>query len=97
MSINIEELTSRKTDETFPNILVLSPNDTLPVVVRSLEEGDVQLIVEFNGRRKCVAKMSPSALNIQKLLRTVGRVEYVISQGISTTITCMDEYLSCVR
>lgn len=97
MSINIEELVSRKTDETFPNVLVMHPNDTLPVVVRSLEEGDVQLIVEFNGARKCVARMSPSAINIQMLLRTIGSVEYVISQGVSTTITCIDEYLSCVR
>ncbi len=97
MSINIEELTSRKTEETFPNILVLHPNDTLPVIIRSLEEGDMQLIVEFKGKRKCVARISRSALNVSKLLRTLGCVEYVLSQGVSTTITCMEEYLSCVR
>lgn len=97
MSINIEELTSRKTEETFPNILVLHPNDTLPVVIRSLEEGDMQLIVEFKGKRKCVARISRSALNVDKLLRTLGSIEYVLGQGVSTTIKCMEEYLSCVR
>lgn len=97
MSINIEELTSRKTEETFPNILVTHPNETLPVVIRTLSEGDMQLIVEFKGKRKCVARVSPSAINMQRLLRTVGSFEYVLGQNVSTTITCMDEYLSCVR
>ena len=40
MSINIQELTERKTSESFPNVLILTPNETLPVIVRTLEKGD---------------------------------------------------------
>lgn len=96
MSINVEEFTSRKVGETFPNILVLHPNDTLPVVVRSLKEGDMQLVVEHNGLRKCVARVAPSAYNIDRLLRTVGTVEYVLGEGSSVTIDSVEKYLYCL-
>ena len=95
--IDMQELTSRKTEETYPNFLVLHPNNTVPVVIRSLEPGDVQLIVEFKGVRKCVAHISPSALNVDKLLRTLGSVEYVLGKNVSTTINSVEGYLSCVR
>lgn len=97
MTIDVQDLVSRKTEETYPNFLILHPNDTIPVVIRSLEEGELQLIVEFKGTRKCVARISPSALNVDRLLRTVGSVEYVIGKGISTTLNCVEEYLGCVR
>lgn len=96
MAINIEELTSRKTGEEFPNVLVLQPNDTLPVVVRSLEKGDMQLVVEWNGVRKVVARISPSALNIEKLIRTVPGVELVPRPNESIRIETIEDYLLAV-
>jgi len=62
MSIDIEKLTERTASEKFPNIVITMPNDNLPVVIKSLEEGDMQLIVEFQGKRKVVARISESAL-----------------------------------
>lgn len=97
MSINVEELVSQHTEAAYPNVRVLKPNDTLPVVVRALEPGDIQLIVEFNGKRKAVANISPSAINIQCLLRCVGSLEYSLSKGVSTTIDNIEEYLNCLR
>lgn len=97
MTINIDDFVSRKTEEAFPNFLITNPNQTLPVVVRNLEEGDTQLIVEVNGVRKCVKRVSRSALNVNKLLRTVGSFEYVLGQGSSVTITDIEKYLNCVR
>jgi hypothetical protein len=95
--IDVQEVTSRKTEESFPNLLVLHPNNTVPVIVRTLEPGDMQLIVEFKGTRKCVAHISPSALNINKLLRTLGSIEYVISKNVSMPITSIEDYLSYLR
>lgn len=97
MSINIDDLVSRKTEETYPNFLIQHPNDTVPIVVRSLEEGDTQLIVEFNGQRKCVKRISRSAINVKRLLRTVGHLEYVLGQGSSVTIDDIETYLNVVR
>lgn len=96
MSINIEELTSRKTEESFPNIFVLSPNDTLPVVVRSLQKGDTQLVAERNGVRKCIARISLSAYNIDMLLRTSGSVEFVRGPEDSIVISEISDYLLAV-
>lgn len=96
MSINIEELTSRKTSEVFPNVVISNPNQTVPVVVRSLEKGDMQLIVEYQGKRKVVAKISPSANNIDKLLRTSKVIRYQISTDYSIDVGDIATYLSCV-
>lgn len=96
MSIDIQELTERKTSERFPNVLIKTPNETLPVVVRTLEKGDMQLIVEFNGRRKVVAEISPSAYNIDKLIRTVGNISYRKDANQACDIGDIVTYLSCV-
>lgn len=96
MSINIQELTERKTSEVFPNMLVLTPNETLPVIVRTLEKGDMQLIVEFNGKRKVVAKISPSAYNVDRLIRTLGTISYRRSVEDVVEIRDIETYLCSV-
>ena len=96
MSINIKELTERKASEVFPNILIKTPNDTLPVVVRTLEKGDMQLVVEFKGMKKVVARVSPSGYNIDRLLRTVGTITYKKSSEEVISISTVEEYLSCI-
>ena len=95
--IDIKELTERKTQESFPNILITNPNEAVPVVVRTLEKGDMQLIMEYNGARKVVAKISRSALNVHKLIRVLNSVEYFIAPGSSITINEISDYLSCIN
>ena len=95
--IDIKELTERKTQESFPNILITNPNEAVPVVVRTLEKGDMQLIMEYNGARKVVAKISKSAFNIHKLIRVLNSVEYFIGPGVNITIESIEDYLSCIK
>lgn len=94
--IDIEQLTDRKAGMKFPNVLITTPNDTLPVVVRTLEEGDMQLVVEFNGKRKSVANMSQSAVNIDRLIRCVGKLSYHVSADESIEISDVSTYLECI-
>lgn len=96
MSIDIEKLTERTASETFPNVVITMPNDNVPVVIKSLEEGDMQLIVEFQGKRKVVARISESALNIDKLIRTVGLVNYCSSNESSVEVANITTYLNCI-
>ena len=96
MSIDIEKLTERTASETFPNVVITMPNDNVPVVIKSLEEGDMQLIVEFQGKRKVVARISESALNIDKLIRTVGLVNYCSSNESSVEVADITTYLNCI-
>lgn len=94
--MNVEELTASKTQRRFPNVTITNPNVTVPVIVQSLEPGDVQLIVELNGKRKVVKEISSSALNMNNILRTVGSFKYAISAGIEMTINNIEDYLRLV-
>lgn len=96
MSINLEELTSRKTVEEYPNIVIVNPNDTVPVVIKSLEEGETQLIIEWQGKRKCVKRISKSAYNIDKLLRTTGSIFLNFGGEKRIEVPDIETYLSCV-
>ena len=97
MSINIQELTEKKTSESYPNITINNPNDAVVVVIkRTLEKGDMQVIINLNGTRKVVNRISPSAYNIDKLLRVLGKLDYVIGPNAVMTITSVEEYLTCI-
>lgn len=96
MSINIEQVTERRTDEQFPNVVIPTPNDTLVVVIPTLEKGDMQLITEFKGKRKVLARISQSAYNIDRLLRTVGILKYRLSAEKEVELSDISSYLSCI-
>lgn len=94
--MNVEELTSHKVPRKYPNVKISNPNVTVPVVVQSLTPGDIQLFVELNGVEKVVKNVSPSALNMNNILRTVGQFTYNISSGVSITINNIEDYLKLV-
>lgn len=94
--MNVEELTASKTQRRYPNVIIRNPNATVPVIVQTLSEGDIQLIVELNGKQKVVKNISPSAMNMNNILRTVGQFTYVISAGVEMHINNVEEYLRLV-
>lgn len=96
MSMNIEELTERKSQEQYPNLTILHPNDTLPVIVRDLEKGDMQLIVEFNGKRKVVATIDKNTTNIFMLIRTVGTLVYKKDEQNTYEVNTIKDYYDCI-
>lgn len=97
MSVSVEELVQRKTKQSFPNIKITEPNETMAAIVKLLETGDMQLIVEKDGKKRVVGYISESALNISKLLRTVSRLYYVKSETNEFEISHIEQYLDCVR
>lgn len=94
--MNVEELTASKTQLRYPNVVISNPNVTVPVIVQSLIPGDVQLVVELNGNRKIVKSISPSAMNMNNILRVVGSFTYVLSAGIEMTVNNIEDYLRLV-
>jgi len=94
--INIERLTESRTSEIFPNVLITNPTDVVPTVVEALEKGDMQLIVEWQGKKKVVARISESADNIDKLLRVIRHITYSKSQDERIVINSIPEYLDCI-
>ena len=94
--MNVEELTSSKVQRRFPNVKISNPNVTVPVVVQSLLPGDMQLVVELKGKEKVVKTISPSAMNMNNILRTVGEFTYFVSDGVAVQINNIEEYLKLV-
>ena len=94
--IDIEKLTSRKSLEKFPNYFLDKPNDTIPVIVQSLEPGEYQLITEAGGKRKVIAKISKSAYNVDRLLRCTGSLIYRKSSEESFKLSSVTDYLELV-
>ncbi len=94
--MNVQELTESKTQRKYPNVIIKDPNVTVPVIVQTLTPGDIQLIVELNGKQKVVKTISPSALNMNNILRTVGSFIYVISAGFEMPINSIEDYLKLV-
>lgn len=94
--MNIQELTTNRVALSYPNIVVERPNQTLPVTIQSLEAGNIQLIMEYKGQRKVIKSISPSAFNIQKLLRTVGSCRYNLNETVSKDIFTVEEYMRYV-
>lgn len=96
--IDIQELTARKTGKSYPCVFIKlsNNNEALPVVIRTLEKGDMQLILEFNGITKVIDRISPSAININNLLRVNGSLIYRKSETEDILIENIDTYLSCI-
>ena len=95
MTINVEELVSRKTSRTYPNIEV-SYSRTLPLLTTDLEKGDMQVILDYNGKLKCVCNISGSARNVKLLLDCTGNIVYNKSPEESYNIQSVQEYLDLV-
>lgn len=94
--IDVSKLTQRTTGQAYPFIRVDNPTQCLPVIVQSLEKGDTQLVVELNGVKKCVTRVSLSAFNIDKLIRCGGDVVFIKDEQTTIGITSIEDYLSCV-
>ncbi len=92
-SVDVKDLVEHKTKISYPSIRINNPNNTVPLVIQSLEEGDVQLFIEYNGERKSVLFISESALNIHKLLRTCGEISFYKSKDDMRTVTTIEQYL----
>ena len=95
-AINVDELVSNKTQAQYPILVIGNANDTIPLVTTTLEKGDMQLVLIYNGQKKVIGKISESAHNISKLLRTCGSIEYMKAKDESYEIHSVAEYLDCV-
>ena len=92
--IDIQELTQRRTNASYPNFLLPTLNASVPVVVRTLEKGDLQLVVQHEGKEKVVTTISPSAYNVDKLLRTTSQLIYRKSETEVIEVKSITDYLS---
>lgn len=90
--LDVDALRSRKTSMPYPHVKLTELNRCIPVVISSLEKGDVPVLGTLNGVTKIVANMSKSALNINKLIK-VSNISLVLSDYEEYLITNIVEYM----
>lgn len=91
--LNVEEFSRKHTNIKYPNFILNNINETTPLVVSLLEEGEIPLIGIHNGVKKVVKYISNSAYNVDKILRTHGVITYVLSESDSKVIKRIQDYL----
>ncbi len=91
------DFTPKIRKEEFPNIVIADVNETTPLVVQLLEEGDMPVIGVIGNSRKIIARISKSAYNIDKLMRT--HSDITLNQEVSNRvrIRSVREYLEVMR
>lgn len=94
--LDVESYRSNLVKDVQTHILIHDINDTTPLVVQLLEDGDVPVIAEYNGQRRIMKRMSTSAYNIDKILRTHKEIEYVDGEGLHTPIKTIRDYLEVI-
>lgn len=92
--LDIESFNKRYVDAEYPALLITNPTQPLvPILKSCLYDGNMPLIVEFNGTRKLMRRMSESAYNIFNLLNVCSGIYYLDKNGESHAITCIQDYL----
>lgn len=89
----MDKLLERTVELCYPYIVIDEPNQTLPLLVTDLEDGTIPIIVEMNGKKKVVKRITPSAYNINWLIRTTSVLTYYKSADDFVKIDSVSTYL----
>lgn len=94
--IDLDELKSSKVNLSYPCFEILDIGICIPVVVRSLIKGDVQIFGTLNGVSKVVNNISLSPLNVLKLLK-VTPINFYLSENEVYKIRDTNHYLEVLE
>lgn len=95
-TLDVDNFSKRKTSITYPNFVLRGMTEVTPVVVPLLDEGEVPVISEYNGKKVVVARMTESAYNVWKLLRTHEAISYNPNETESYEIRSIKDYLDLI-
>ena len=95
--MNLQELTAAKTEKKYPRLIIPNPNNTVPVAVNLMREGEHHLIMRYNGAEKVIKYVSLTPLNVQLLLRSVDSVIYELNELQRFEITSVKQYLEALH
>ena len=96
IKLDINEFSNNVVQSTFPSFELREVNQTLAVVIDSLECGETALLATYGGQCKVVKRISLSAYNVKKLLATQGSLIYHISDKESVVINNVLDFLEVV-
>ena len=94
--LDVESFQSKLVTISYPYLFLPFVNETTTLVVDVLEEGELPLVAVYKGQVRVVKYISTSGYNVDKLLRTHEKVEYIESEGVSFALKSTKEYLEVI-
>ena len=96
ISLDIDQFGKQKSKLGYPYLEILEFNDVLPLVVGVLEKGDMQVVAKHNEVNKIIGRISLSAYNIDKLIRTKQVLRLHKDEDNNAVITSVQDYLEVI-
>lgn len=96
VTLDVDGFSSRKSKIEYPYVEVVDINETLPLVVKALESGDIPLVGNYKGVTRMISKIDATAFNLDKILRTQGLILYHKSEDEQIEIRSIVDYLEVV-
>lgn len=79
----------------YPHVRILTPSDSVALVVPSLSEGDLAIICEFNGTTRKIGSVTRSATTLDKLSR-IAKIQYAKSADTIIDINSIDDIMEAL-
>lgn len=92
--LDVQSFSKRYVNDEHPALIITKPsNACVPVLQNCLYHGNLPLIIERNGERKLIRRMSESAYNVQALLLVCSGILYVDKDDKEHIINTVEDYL----
>ena len=96
LTLDVQSFSQRSVQAGYPYFKLREMSQVTPSVVKLLEEGDIHLRGSYNGKEVVVMRISNSAFNVWRLIRTHGSIVYCISPEESFLIESVEQYLEII-
>lgn len=97
-TLDVSTFKNRYVETTYPNFeLIGDINECIPLVTSLLREGDIMLFISYKGEKKVVRSISPTAYNIDKLLRVSKGIRINKSETEFQDIHKISDYMEALK
>lgn len=96
LTLDVQSFSQRTIQAGYPYFKLREMSQVTPSVVKLLEEGDIHLRGAYNGKEVVVMRISKSAYNVWRLIRTHGSLTYCVSPEESFLIEDVEQYLEII-
>ena len=80
--------------KTFPYLQMFNPTDEVTVLISNLKEGNLPLVIKYNGKSIKVKSIDCNLLSIKWILQTGRTLELHISESVSYPINTIEDMLN---
>ena len=86
-----------KSKRRYPCFLLEDVNQATPLIITLLSDGEIPLLGRFSAGIREIQRISPSAFNVEKLLKTHRDVKVLLSETREESLKSVEEYLEGIE